>query len=143
MTMQVADVGAAQILNAYFKNTWPAGGKDLTLFLFATNVTPDDTKVLGDFTEAAGGGYAAKTLANGAGWTISKVGNIEQAAFAAQTFTFTGALTTNGTVYGYGVKDADGVLITAELLPAPFTPASNGDNVVVTPIFQLSKGTPT
>ena len=140
MAISLADVGAASFLKAYFNNVWPAGGKNLTLRLFATNVTPSDTSTVGSFTEAAGGGYAAKTLTNGS-WTESNVGGIEQAAYALQTFTFTGALTTNPTVYGYYVVDADGVLVFAEA-QASFTPANSGDNITVTPTFQLSKGTP-
>ena len=69
----LADAGAASLIKAYFNNTWPAGGKSLTLKLFATNVTPTDASTAGSFTEAAGGGYAAKTLTNGS-WTESNVG---------------------------------------------------------------------
>ena len=136
----LADAGAASLIKAYFNNTWPAGGKSLTLKLFATNVTPTDASTAGSFTEAAGGGYAAKTLTNGS-WTESNVGGIEQVAYAAQTFTFTGALTANPTIYGYYVVDADGVLVYAEA-QASFTPANNGDNITITPTFQASKGTP-
>ena len=141
MAIQLADVGAASLLKAYFNNVWPAGGKNLTLKLFATNVTPSDTSTAGSFTEATGGGYAAKTLTNGS-WTESNVGGIEQVAYAQQTFGFTGALTTNTTVYGYYIVDADGVLVYAEA-QAPFTPANNGDQITLTPTFQASKGTPT
>ena len=45
MAIQLADTGAAAILKAYFNNVWPAGGKNLTLKLFATNVTPTSTSV--------------------------------------------------------------------------------------------------
>lgn len=141
MAIQLADSGAAAILKAYFNNVWPAGGKNLTLKLFATNVTPSDTSTAGSFTEAAGGGYAAKTLTNGS-WTESNVSGIEQVAYAVQTFTFTGALTTNPTVYGYYIVDADGNLVYAEAQSA-FTPANNGDQITITPTFQASKGTPT
>jgi len=143
MALVLADVGAVSILKAYFQNVWPSGGKNLTLKLYATNVTPTDAKVAGDFTEAAGGGYSAITLTNGTGWVESNVGGIEQVAYAQQTFTFTGALTTNAVIYGYYVVDADGVLVYAELAGSTFTPANNGDTYKVTPIVQLSKGTPT
>jgi hypothetical protein len=141
MAIVLADVGAASFLKAYFNNVWPAGGKNLTLKLYATNVTPSDTSIASSFTEAAGGGYASKTLTNGS-WTESNVGGIEQVAYStAQTFSFTGPLTTNTTIYGYYIVDADGVLVYAEA-QAPFTPANNGDNIVITPAFQLSRGTP-
>jgi hypothetical protein len=142
MALVLADLGAKSMLKAYFNNVWASGGKDLTLKLFATNVTPTDASTAGSFTEAAGGGYASKTLTNGS-WTESNSGGIEQAAYAQQTFTFTGVLTTNTVIYGYYIIDADGVLVYAELAGAPFTPANNGDTYKVTPIVQLSKGTPT
>jgi len=145
MALVFEDEGAVQMLKAYFQDVWPAGGINLTLKLFATNVTPSATgaDTAAAFTEAAGGGYAAITLTNGAGnWTQSAVGGIEQVAYAQQTFTFTGALTTNATIYGYYVVDADGELIWAEKAGSTFTPANNGDTYKVTPIFQLSHGTP-
>ena len=59
--------------------------------------------------------------------------------YAQQTFTFTGALTGNATIYGYYlVGSIDGVIRWAELLAAPFTPASNGDAVNVTPRLELA-----
>lgn len=66
-----------------------------------------------------------------------------QAAYALQTWTFTGPLTTNLIIYGYIVVDGDGVLQWAERLGAPFQPSVNGDICEVYPIFKLSKGTPT
>jgi hypothetical protein len=140
MALVLTDAGAAAILKAVFNNVWPAGGKNLTLKLFANNYTPVDTSAAGSFTEAAGGGYASKTLTNGS-WTESNVAGIEQVLYASQTFSFTGPLTTNPNVYGYYVVDADGVVWWAES-QAMFTPTNNGDNIVVPPLFQASKGTP-
>lgn len=137
MAIVLVDVGAAKMLTDYFITS----GVNLTLKLFATNVTPADTDVAGTYTAAVGGGYADKTLA-AASWTESNVGGIEQVAYADQVFTFTGALTTNLTIYGYYVLDAGGTLIYAEA-GTPFTPANNGDAYTVKPKFQLSKGTPT
>ena len=137
MAIVLADVGAAKILTQYFITS----AANLTLKLFATNVTPADTDTAGTYTEASGGGYVAKTL-SAASWTESNVAGIEQVAYASQVFTFTGALTTNPTIYGYYVVDAGGVLIYAEAATA-FTPANNGDAYTVPPKFQLSKGTPT
>lgn len=142
MALVLTDTGAIQILTKYFQNTLPAGGNNLTLKLFVNNITPGDTDTAGTYTEAAGGGYAVKTL-TAANFSISAVSNIIQAAYTAQTFTFTGALTTNPTIYGYFVVDADGVLIYAEKASAAYTPANNGDAFTMTPVFQLSKGTPT
>jgi hypothetical protein len=142
MAIVLTDLGAEQILKKYFANTDPTGGVDLTLKLFTNNINPADTDVVGGYTEAVGGGYAAKTL-TAASFTISTVGDIAQAAYAQQTFTFTGPLTGPGTIYGYFVVDADGVLIYAEKAAVAFTPLNNGDLLLITPAFQLSKGTPT
>ena len=97
MSLILTDAGATQILTKYFKNVPPTGGNNLTLKLFTSNTNPADTDTAGTYTEAAGGGYAAKTL-TAADFTISTVSNIVQAAYAQQTFTFTGALTGNATV---------------------------------------------
>ena len=105
--------------------------RDLIYRLFATNVTPAETDTAGSYTEAAGGGYASKTL-TGASWTITN-GAPTDAAYAQQTWTFTGALTTNATVFGYyvtRVTDAD--LVLAETFTS-FTPANNGDQILLTP----------
>lgn len=142
MALVLADVGADVFLKGFFNNTWAAGGRNLTLKLFATNVTPADTDTAGTYTEATGGGYSAKTLSNGS-WTVTVGNDPSDAVYAAQEFTFTGALTTNTTVYGYFVVDADGVLLWAEKLTSGFTPANNGDKLTITPKFQMSKGTPT
>lgn len=105
--------------------------RDLIYKLFATNVTPAETDTAGSYTEAAGGGYADKTL-TGANWTITP-GAPTEAAYAQQTWTFTGTLTTNPTVYGYYVVRAtDADLVLAEAFTS-FTPANNGDQILLTP----------
>lgn len=139
MALVLTDLGADEILMTYFNNTRPAGGNNLTLRLFVNDVTPAQTGV--SYTEATGGGYAAKTLTNGS-WTITAGNDPSDAVYAEQTFTFTGALTTNTTIYGYYVEDADSAVIYAERLSSSFTPANNGDNLAITPKFQMSSGTP-
>lgn len=142
MSLQLQDVGAVQVLTSYFKKTQPAGGNNLTLKLFVSNTTPSTSgaDTAGTYTEAAGGtGYSAITL-TAASWTVSTVANIVQAAYAKQTFTWTG--NPSETVYGYFIVDADGVLIYAERAAATFTPTANGDYYEVTPAFKLSGGTP-
>jgi len=138
MALVLTDLGADEILKTYFNNTHPAGGNNLTLRLFVTNVTPAQTGVT--YVEATGGGYAAITLTNGS-WTITPANDPSDAVYVQQTFTFTGPLTTNGTVYGYYITDADDTIIYAEAI-TPFEPLSNGDNIKITPKFQLSSGTP-
>lgn len=143
MALILADQGAVQILQAYFNNSWPAS-KDLVVKLYCNNYTPVDSSTTSNFTEAAGGGYVTKTLTNGS-WSESNVGGIEQEAYAQLTWTFTGPLTTNPTIYGYFVvgNNGTGNLVWAELLGATFTPNNNGDQLLITPVFQMSKGTPT
>lgn len=142
MALVFSDEGAGQLAASYLNKTQPAGGNNLTLKLFTSNTTPSDTDTAATYTEAAGGGYAAKTLTAGS-WTVSAVGGIQQGAYAQQTFTFTGALTGSATIYGYYIVDADNKLILAERDPSPMVPANNGDTYKVTAIVQFSKGTPT
>ena len=138
MALVLTDVGADEILKAFFNNDWPTS-KDLTLNLFINDVTPAQTGI--SYTEAAGGGYSAKTLSNGS-WTVTTANDPSDATYAKQTFTFTGALTDDATIYGYYVTNDDSVVLWAEKFSTPFTPVANGDYVEVTPAFQLSSGTP-
>jgi hypothetical protein len=140
MALILSDVGADQILKAYFNDDKPSDC-DLTLKLFVTDVTPTQDKVASDFTEAVGGGYSANTLTAGS-WVITPADDPSDAIYPQQTFAFTGALTTNPTIYGYFVVDHDVVLIYAEKFVQSFTPANNGDGVLLTPKFALSSGTP-
>lgn len=129
------NTGATVAFNALLNNSWPTS-KNLTLKLFTNNITPGTTTVVGDLTEAAGGGYAAITLTNGS-WTVSSVTTPRQAAYAQQTFTFTGALTSTATVYGYYIVDGNGVLYAAEKA-GTITPANNGDTYILTPKLTMT-----
>lgn len=103
------------------------------LVLFASNTTPAEGDTVSTYTAAAGGGYADINL-TGSSWTVGTSGGVSTASYAQQTFTFTGALTTNPTVYGYLVKSTTGgKLLFAERLTSSFTPANNGDTVKITP----------
>jgi hypothetical protein len=106
--------------------------ENLILGLFTNNYTPIETTVLGDLTEATGSGYAAKTL-TGASWTVTG-GAPTTASYAAQQFTFSGAL---GNVYGYFFKRASsGDLIAAEVFSgAPFNVASTNHSITITPVL--------
>jgi hypothetical protein len=141
-SIMFTDQGAAQMLAVYFNNSFPVN-KNLTLKLFCNNVTPSDTDTTSTYTECTGGGYTAATLTNGS-WVVSQSAGIEQAAYALQSFAFTGALTTNPTVYGYYVIDAAGTpnVIYSQALNSPFTPVNNGDTLKITPQFMLSHGVP-
>jgi len=142
MALVLADVGADELLKVYFNQDRPTGGNDLTMKLYTNDYTPLDTSVAGSFTAATGGGYVDKTLTCGS-WTVTTGNDPSDAVYAEQTWTFTGALSGNPGIYGYYVLDADGTLVYAERLGAPvITPTNNGDQLKVTPKFQMSKGTP-
>ena len=138
--INVPDVGALAQLSRLLNNTWPTD-KDLTLKLYTNNFTIEDNTIASDFTEATGGGYAAKTLANGS-WTVSVSGGIAQGIYAQQVFTFSGPMIPNTVAYGYYVVDSDGVLQWAETFSEPVSPVSAGNHIDITPKFQGSKGTP-
>ena len=142
MGLILTDAGAQQILKKYFKNQSPAGGNNLTMKLFSNNIVPTDSTVASDLKEPTGGGYALKTLSTSDG-VVSLESGIAQIAYPQQQFAFTGALDGSATIYGYFIVDADGVLVFVEKAPAGYTPMSNGDLYAITPVIQLSKGTPT
>ncbi len=129
MTILVPNTGEVIALSYVVGKTTTT--ENLKYQLFATNITPAETDTAGTYTIATGGGYADITL-TGASWTVTG-GNPSNAAYAQQTWTFTGPLTTNGTIYGYiAIGAASGTLFFAETF-ASFTPASNGDNIKLTP----------
>lgn len=136
----LTDAGAEVILKRYFKGTSPVGGTNLTVKLFTNDITPTEASVAGDFTEAVGGGYTANAITE-ASAAVSVVTGVAQTVFTDLSFVFTGPLTTNPSVYGYFVVDADGVLIWADRATGPYTPASDGDLFVVRPTFKLNTGT--
>lgn len=106
------------------------------LKLFTNDITPTETTVVAAFTEASGGGYAAKALA-GASWTFSTSNGIQTASYASQTWTFSGALSGSATVYGwYIVQDTSGKLIASQRLDDPVTPATANDIIIVVPRIQ-------
>lgn len=136
-TLLVPDVGEVLLL----KNALNFSGavvENQTIKLYATNVTPAEGDTAGSYTEAAGGGYASKAL-TGANWVVATATGTTTATYPIQTWTFTGALTTNTTIYGYFVVGTtSGTLLWAELAAATFQPASNGDTYSVTPAIQLA-----
>jgi len=130
MTLVVPNAG--EVINlSYFvgKNTVV---RNVIYKLFATNVTPAEGDTAGSYTEAAGGGYSTMAALTGASWTVTG-GAPTSASYAQISWTFTGALTTNATIYGYYVIRATDVdLCWAETFTS-FTPANNGDQILLTP----------
>lgn len=150
MAIILTDQGATRILTRYFKGTAKtnslalAHADNFLLKLYINNQTPSDTDTLASYTQVTenDGGYASKELI-AANFTVSTVSNIAQVAYAQQQFVFSAGLTAGATIYGYFIVDSDNILIYAERASQPFTPVEAGDAVLLTPIFQLSKGTPT
>ena len=106
------------------------------LKLFSNNVTPAAVDTAASYTVVSGGGYANINL-TAANWaTVSNAPS--SMSLAAQTFTFTGATSAPGTIYGYYIVDGNNKVMQAERLPSPpFSPANNGDTVTVTPTITL------
>ncbi|MFP5223092.1 MAG: hypothetical protein ACLGSA_12450 [Acidobacteriota bacterium] len=133
MTLKLTNSGERKMLEALLGS---GAVEDTLCKLFTNNVTPAEGDTASTYTEASGGGYAAKALTKG-NWTITEADPTE-AVYAQQAYTFTGALTTNPTIYGYFIVGAtSGTLLWAEKLAQSFTPANNGDVQRVTPKFTL------
>jgi hypothetical protein len=131
--MTIVVPGAGEIIAlSYFVNKTTTT-ENIKYQMFATNITPSHSDTAGTYTIAAGGGYADITM-TGASWTVSG-SNPATAAYAQQTWTFTGALTTNPTIYGYiGVGATTGTIFIAEAFTS-FTPANNGDTIKLSPVI--------
>jgi hypothetical protein len=102
------------------------------LRLFSNNHTPAVGDTEANYTEVAGGGYAAVSVTP-ASWTVA-VDDPSSVTYPTQTIVFTGTTTAPGTIYGYYVTDAAGKALFAERLDAdlvPFTPTTNGDSLAV------------
>ena len=119
-------------------------GEDYYLKLFCNNdYTLDQDMEPGDFTEATGGGYAHKSIDSSEDFVEGFSNTPPDISLAEQTFTFTGALTTNTTVYGwYLITQDNNYVRVAKLLDTPYTPASGGGTLTFTPRIQAGNGTP-
>lgn len=134
MPLLVPDVGEVLFLKWALNNAAP---ENQTLHLFVNNVTPAESDTAASYTEAAGGGYASKAL-TGSSWSIGTVAGVTSGTYAAQVFTFSGALTTNPTIYGYFFKAAtSGTLLLAEAAASSYTPTTSGDYYTVNPVVTL------
>jgi hypothetical protein len=102
----------------------------LKLRLYTNNVTPSEADTAATYTAATGGGYADISIPRG-DWTVTP-GAPSTANPGNKVWTFTGALTTNPTIYGYVVlRDTTGDIVAAENFSTSFTPASNGDSLTL------------
>lgn len=131
MTLVVPSVGQVQDLSKILN-------QNFSLKLFSNNATLGPTNTAATFTEVAGGGYVAKVLTF-ANWNII-LDNPSYATYPDQDFLFTGVTNAPGTIYGYYILDAGGVLAWAEGFdPAlvPFTPIA-GSLIRISPKLQIS-----
>lgn len=117
----------------YFVNR--AAPENLVLRLYTNNLTPAETDNAASYTEAAGSGYAALTLAGGT-WGAPSEGAPTSIAYAEQTFTFSGAL---GNVYGYFMTRATSgrIALAERFTAAPFNITTSGDQIKITPQITL------
>ena len=132
MAGSIPNVEEGRILSNYVRNT-------ISLRLYSNDTTPADNFTLASFTQVAGGGYAAKTLAL-ASWVVT-TGDPSEAEYAEQEFEFTGATTAPGTIYGwYYVDTVTGLYIGGERFAAAITPLTPvaGSRIKITPIVQAS-----
>ena len=102
------------------------------LCLFESNTTPAETDTVATYTEATFTGYSAITLTS-ASWNAATAGAPSYIDYAQQTFTCSGAGSTN--IYGYFIKSTTSAkLLWAERdASAPFPVTTSGDTVKVTP----------
>jgi len=110
---------------------------NLSLRLFSNNIVPSATDTVANYTEVAGGGYAAKALTF-AHWVLTPGGPSVGQYDTQQVWTFTGPTNAPGTIYGYYItRDLDGKLMWAERFAPGFLPFSPivGSTVKVTPRF--------
>lgn len=134
MTLLVPTVGENACLSDLLGKTSPG---TLTLKLYVNDIVPADGDTASTYTEfGAVQGYTSKSLVP-ANWTIAQSGGKAEATYAQQTWSFTGG--TPVTVYGYFVVDAGGVLRWAERFSASKVVQFNGDQILITPKFTLSK----
>jgi hypothetical protein len=76
-------------------------------------------------------------------WTEETGNDPRDIILPEQTFTFTGALTGNATVYGYYLITQDlNYVRAAKRLDTTYQPGSGGGTLKVTPRVQAGNGTP-
>lgn len=109
-------------------------GVDVRLKLFTNDITPAETTVLADLTEASGSGYADKQLATG-NWSYDFDAGDARASYSQQDFVFTGAQT----LYGYYVTDnpATKILWVERFPDAPWIIPAGGGSARGTPKIKL------
>lgn len=123
MPLNVPDSAELIALKAFIGHT--AQSEDSVVGLFTSNITPADTDTAATYTaiEAVGGGYGRKSLLKG-NWVVTA----NPITYAAQTWTFTGALNANAVIYGYFLLRATTLdIMWSENFGSGFQPLANND----------------
>jgi hypothetical protein len=132
MTLLAPSAGEVCMLNNLLHNA--AIPENLLLKLYSNSKAPAAGDTAASYTEVSGGGYAAKTLTNGASWTTTS-GTPSYSTYTAQTFNFTGTITT----YGYFIVGAtSGTIYWAEEIYPSGQTFNNGDSLTITPKITLT-----
>lgn len=102
--------------------------EDYSLKLYTNDVTPGESDTVGTYTEAAGGGYAAKTISTGS-WAVAS----SEATYPMQTWDFY-VIGGPAAVYGYYLVGASsGTLILAERFAVgPYDMSARGASLRLT-----------
>lgn len=123
MPLNVPDSAELIALKAFVGHT--AQSEDSVVGLFTSNITPADTDTAATYTaiEAVGGGYGRKSIL-AANWVVTA----NPITYAAQTWTFTGALNANAVIYGYFLLRATTLdIMWSENFGSGFQPLANND----------------
>ena len=123
---------------------WTALNAEHTITYVGANsftVPVNSSGYAGDYVPGTDPGTIVETTVKA--WTEEYANTPPDIILAEQTFTFSGVLTTNATVYGwYLVKQAGGAIIASKKLDTAYTPASGGGTLKFTPRIQAGNGTP-
>ena len=114
MALVTADTGAAQMLKVIFNET--SKWSYVTIKLFTNSYTPVDTTTSGNLTEAAGGGYTAKTV-------MTNVAHVAATAITSSSV----ANPTNILATAHGMSNSDIVTIASH---TGSTPTINGTHTI-------------
>jgi hypothetical protein len=127
-----------QTIAKLFTNSSPPSLENLILKLFKNNWTPADGDTEANATEATFTGYSAITLP-GYGWSITP-GAPTLIQYPEQLFQSTADQTAQP-IYGYYLVGASSnkLLFAWRLDDGPYSVASNGDKIYITPKLQIKK----
>ena len=125
MAVTLPDVGEVKALDDWLATTTPEAQ---TLKLYTNNVTPAEGDTASTYTEAAGSGYAAKSLARATWNAASTAAGVTTKSYPAQAFNFTGAIT----IYGYFIVDAGGNLLGGGNFDGSPLPMNSALDVILT-----------